>query len=74
MRITGLGGVDTLPKANFGNVSYKVIKDGTKFNVMVSTVGGSAWKVSKGTSKKEAIKLLNIIIKDVAKRTGQVRK
>ena len=74
MRITGLGGVDTLPKANFGNVTYKVIKDGTKFNVMVSTVGGSAWKVSKGTSKKEAIKLLNIIIKDVAKRTGQVRK
>lgn len=72
MGIVGLGGVDTLPRANFGNVTYKVIKDGKKFNVMVSSVGGSSWKFSKPTSKKEAIKLLNMIAKDKAKRTGQI--
>ena len=71
-KIVGLGGVSELPKADFGNITYKVIKDGKKFNVMVSQVGGSSWKFSKPTSKKEAIKLLNMIAKDKAKRTGQI--
>ena len=71
-KIVGLGGVSEFITVETLNGEKKVIKDGKKFNVMVSHVGGSSWKFSKPTSKKEAIKLLNMIAKDKAKRTGQI--
>lgn len=58
-----------LPRRTISNVTYKVIKDGNGYNVGVFHTGGSAWKVGKPTSKSEAVKLLNMLVKDKSKRT-----
>jgi hypothetical protein len=50
-----------LPQKIIDGVEYKVIKDGSKYNVGVYPSKGSAWKVGNPISKSEAIKLLNTL-------------